>query len=164
MQTRKGPAGVLLQEVADQLGLDVYYVYPDSRHFIPETVVLAVATACVIEFLKGFFDFNGLGKASREAVLDLARRWRSNQDLEPLIQTLDLQGLASEVLEVSPSSASAADLDKGQASLTQALSEFGMDQNLANEHAQAIRAVMEKALCPKTEPQITNSTPNCSRT
>jgi hypothetical protein len=139
----------LLNEVADELGHDVYYVYPDSKRLIPDAVMWAVVVACIVQFLKGFVDFERLGESARTAIAELLDRWRSKKDLEPWIQGADLHRLVLEAFESRPASVTDADLDRGQACLKQALPEFGMDENLAEEHARAIRALMDKALRPK---------------
>jgi len=89
---RQEEAADQLTDIRDQLGHDVYYFYPDSRHHIPDTVLWGFVSACLLEFLYGFIDLNRLGKTTRESVQELLERWRSRQEFGPWIQTLNLLG------------------------------------------------------------------------
>jgi hypothetical protein len=142
-------ASVLLRDIADVLGHDVYYIYPDSFHAIPPEIISGIAVGCLLEFLNGFLGFKELGRATRREILDLLDRWRSSRDLEPLIQTLDLQVVASEALAMAPGDASKRQLDDGQTALKQALINFGMDEGLADEHSKGIRELVRQSLTAK---------------
>jgi hypothetical protein len=136
----------LLEDIADVLGHDVYYIYPDSLHAIPPVYISAIAVGCLLEFLKGFADFNRLGQASRQAIVNLLNNWRSSRDLEPLIQTLDLRNAAYEALAIVPQDVNAHQMDEGQTALKQALLKFGMNDGLADEHSRAIRQLVQQSL------------------
>ncbi|HUI77040.1 MAG TPA: hypothetical protein VLY24_03970 [Bryobacteraceae bacterium] len=136
----------LLEDIADSLGHDVYYIYPDSLHSIPPEIVNGIAVGCVLEFLNGFVDFKSLGVKARQAIGDVLKGWRSSRDLEPLIQTLNLQNVASDALALAPPVVSAPQMDDGQMALKQALLEFGMDESVADEHSKAIRQLVERSL------------------
>lgn len=137
----------LLAGVRDELAHDVYYFFPDSRHHIPDTVVWAFVSACILEFVKGFADFSGLGKATRKAAEELLESWRSKREPEPWIQTLNLNNVIAEVLQQPASPLRSADLTKGEAALRLALSDFGLEPEVAAEHAKAISTLMERTLC-----------------
>jgi hypothetical protein len=139
-------ANALLQDISDVLGHDVYYIYPDSLHFIPPEIISGIAVGCLLEFLNGFLGFKDLGRTARREIIELLSRWRSSRDLEPLIQTLDLQKVASEALAMVPEDVNALQLNAGQAALKQALVEFGMDAGLADEHSQGIRKVIQRTI------------------
>jgi hypothetical protein len=145
---RQEDTATLLTGVRDELGHDVYYFYPDSRHHIPDTVIWGFASACILEFLKGFIDLNRMGKSAREATQELLSRWRSRQEPDPWIQTLNLRDVITEALEQPAAPLSSEDLCKGETALRQALSDFGMDPKVAAEHAKAISSVIERTLCP----------------
>jgi hypothetical protein len=147
---RQQDAANLLNDIRDELGTDVYYFYPDTRHQIPDTVIWGFVSACILEFLKGFIDLNGLGKTTREAARELLKRWRSRQEPEPWIQTLNLHDVIAEALQQPPTPVSAADLSKGEAALRQALCDLGMEPHVAAEHAKAISSLMERTLCRTT--------------
>jgi hypothetical protein len=142
----------LLEDIADVLGHDVYYIYPDSLHAIPPDIISAIAVGCLLEFLKGFVDFNRLGQATRQAIGDLLSNWRSSGDLEPLILTLDLQNTAAQALAIVPQDVNAHRMDEGQTALKQSLLKFGMDDGLADEHSKAIRQLVQRSLMSGGEP------------
>jgi hypothetical protein len=96
------PSNALIEDIADVLGHDVYYIYPDSLHAIPPEIISGIAVGCLVEFLNGFIDFKRLGQSTRQAIIDLLSRWRSSRELDQLILTLDLRNVASEALAIVP--------------------------------------------------------------
>ena len=145
---RQDDTSGLLTDIRDELGHDVYYFYPDSKHHIPDTVIWGFVSACILEFLKGSVDLNSLGKTTRESIKEILERWRSRQAFEPYIQTLNLNHVLTETLEMTATLPSGVDITTGEAKLREALSDFGMEPEVALEHAKAISKLIEQVLCP----------------
>jgi hypothetical protein len=124
--------------VADELGLDVYRLYPDTRRLIPDTVVWGLASGCIAQFLAGFVDFNGLGKEVRAKLDELIRRWRQKDDFERYIETSAPTEAVAVVVQAAMGCASPANIRSGQQKLEQAMIEFGFDPETARIRSERI--------------------------
>jgi hypothetical protein len=141
---------LLIGSIIDELGIDVYHIYPTSKRLIPETVIWAIASACLIEFLKGLGGFNNLGQQTRAKLDEFLRRWRTRDSFEPYIQTLNLQKPIADgmhaIRQVPPASN---DFEKARKSLEDSLIEFGLHSSDAHEHAIRISELISQAMQTK---------------
>jgi hypothetical protein len=61
----------LISQVRDEIGLDAYYLYPDTRRAIPDPVIWGFASACVLKFVEGLgIDFKVFGEQTKILLLD----------------------------------------------------------------------------------------------
>jgi hypothetical protein len=128
----------LVDGIRDELSTEVYYVYKDKRHFFLEAFATAVATACLIEYVKGLVDPHGLGEKHREYLKDLAERLRA-EDMISIRAEMDmLDKTANELMQsVHPQSTSANERAALE-SLKTALAQIGMPAVQAELHSQNI--------------------------
>ena len=137
----------VIDEVANDLGLDVYHLYPDvgSRHLIPETVISGICTALILEFLKPFFDLNRLGKDARAKIEELIAKWRTKSDLEDYVKVAPPEkllaasvNLAFPALMATGAAIEAPKVEAGRKNLEEALINFGLDPEVSRQHADRI--------------------------
>jgi len=134
----------LIEAITDQLGIDVYNLYPDSKRLIPDTVLWGIAAACVIEFLKGLVGFSDLGKDVRGRANELAKRFKERTSFEPYVQTLGLS-IRDDLVEVVQGArihTASSDKAAGREEMKKALIEFGLHAKVANEHADKIASLI----------------------
>lgn len=122
----------------DELGLDAYVMFPDSRRSIPDTVLWAFASACLIEYVKPLIDLKGLGEKSRHLIEELLQRWRSKRNFEELAASPDLAAAVKDALSAASSANEDIDRANSISNLAQALTALGIRAADANRHAQAI--------------------------
>ena len=137
----------LIGAIVDELGLDVYHLYPDSKRLIPDTVIWGIASACLIEFLKGLGGFNTLGQQAKDKLNELLRRWRTRDAFEPFIQTLNLQEpIANELQDIRKTPPLSDKFEQARQSLVDAFIQFGLNRDDANEHAVRISELVSQAI------------------
>ncbi len=132
----------IIDQVTDELGLDAYHIYPDSRRLIPDAVLWAVASACVIEFLKSFLDLKTLGEQARKQLLELTRRWRERDDLEGYLKTEGLDASVRLALEAARPRLTETEENEAVRALEGSLVQFGIDKHAAHEHAARIARIV----------------------
>jgi hypothetical protein len=134
----------LLEDVKDELGLEAYHIYPDSKRWIPDQVLWAIAGACIVEFcFKGLIDLKALGEKTRQAALALVEAWHERTTFEARIQTLDINGIVREVGTAVPSRVvTSGNLDASEKELADSLRAFGLTETAAALHAAAIRKIV----------------------
>ena len=134
----------LIAEVGDEIGIEAYRIYPNSRRLIPEPVLWGIASACVIEFVKGLVDFKGLGEATKSRLLELSRRFRERDSLESFVEHNDLTEPIRLALSALPKKITDEDYEKGRGELEAALRLFGLPSASAQAHAAAIAEHIRK--------------------
>jgi hypothetical protein len=116
----------LVTQVQNKIGLDAYHIYPDSRRFIPEAVLWGIASACVIEFIKGFVDFKLVGESAKRTLLELSSRFRRKDSFEDFVQQHDIKDITLHIIAVLPPTISDRAYDDGLRELETALIQFGL--------------------------------------
>jgi len=132
----------IVDQVQSEIGLDAYHIYPDSRRFIPEVVLWGIASACVIEFVKGFVDFKKLGEDARSKLNELLRRWKQKDDFEKFVESEYLEVIVYRAIETIPPRLSDAKIDAAREELVLALVEFGLSHDAARRQAGKISEVV----------------------
>src|SRR5215469_721169 len=84
----------LSADIIYEIGIDAHSCYEHERYSIEELALHLLADAVIVEFLKGFFDFETLGKGVRAKVDAFIATFRKG----PQLVTLDLSGEAHEAL------------------------------------------------------------------
>jgi|ERR1700723_2572726 len=120
-------------EIIEEIGPDVYSRYNEERYAIPELLVHVLVDACLIEFLKGFFDFESLGKGVRARVDKFVCDFREGQ--KPL--TLDIRPTVDEALSQAHVPNAPQTLAAREC-LISTLVVYGMAKELASAHAAAV--------------------------
>lgn len=128
----------LLIMTRDELGLDAYVIYPDSRRSIPDTVLWAFASACLLEYLKPLIDFKGLGEKTRRTIEELLRRWRTKDKFEEFAAKPELAAAVTDALSAATPADNGTGREKAVADLAQALTALGVRAADAVEHAERI--------------------------
>ena len=123
----------LRSEIVEEIGPDVYSRYNEERYAIPEVLVHVLVDACLIEFLKGFFDFESLGKGVRARVDKFVCDFREGQ--KPL--TLDIRPAVDKALSQAHIPNEAQTLAAHEC-LVSTLVVYGMSKQLASAHASVI--------------------------
>ena len=85
----------IISLVEQEIGIDAYHMYPDTRHAIPDTVLWGFASACILEFSKGFIDFKKLGESVRTNVNLLLKAWKLKENFDT---RLSIKGMEEDVL------------------------------------------------------------------
>lgn len=123
----------LRAEIIFEIGPDAYSQYDQERYAIPEIVLHILADACIIEFIKGFVDFEALGKGVRAKLEQFIEAFRQSPQLVTLniSQEVDRTFTAAKV----PDQASLVEAHKR---LVDLLIVYGMDKDIAEAHAGGI--------------------------
>ena len=117
----------LIADVKDQIGLDAYHIYPESRRMIPDAVLWAFASACILEFVKAFVDLKGLGEATRNRIGRLLAKWKAKNLDDVAVD--DLASDVAEAIAALPRKASPAEREAGILRLQAALLELGLSSD-----------------------------------
>ena len=80
-------ANEIIASVRDVVGFDAYHMYPDTKRAIPDPVLWGFASACLLEFVKGFVDFKKLGETVRAKLESLLTHWREKRSFEDYVQS-----------------------------------------------------------------------------
>jgi hypothetical protein len=135
MTDRTDDAHQLIANIVDELGMDAYHLYPDSRRLIGEAELAAIAVACIVAYCKGFFNLEVLGTKSREYLLGVLGLLQDKQPdsqpvrIEPVIELLENAGAPIQMPAIE--------------SLKRSMIQFGMTETLANEHAENVAALIQ---------------------
>lgn len=131
----------LRTDIIDEIGPDAHSLYDEERYAIPEIILHLLADACIIEFLKGFFDFEGLGKGARDRFGEFIREFRQG----PELVTLNISGDVDHALTAArvPSDEAIAE---AREHLVNLLTTYGMHPDIAKAHAAVIEQSILSAL------------------
>lgn len=132
----------MIDSVRDEIGLDAYHIYPTSRRSIPDTVLWGFASACVLEFIKGFVDFKSLGEAVRSRLDGLLQHWRNKQDFEDYVRSEGLDKAVYAAVEAIPHIVTPTQRSAATKRLEDALVGLGLQRETASEHAARIADVV----------------------
>lgn len=141
-------ADELKTEILEELGSDVYVVYPDDeRHLIAEAILLSIASACIAEFLKGLVDFKALGEATRHKLGELCSSFRhkDQRKLERYQDSGEIEELLV-LIKSSPGRLSGKSLADAEQNLADALRQLGMDEERAAQHSRAVATIISSTL------------------
>lgn len=128
----------LRQSILDEIGIDIYSSQTDGRYFLSELIQSAIVLACVTEFAKGFFDFKELGTATRQQLLALAADFRAGHSLDSHTDAGEFTALWDAMRRNAGPALSTERRARGEHELNAALIEFGMEADVAQEHAKKI--------------------------
>ena len=128
----------LVDGIRDELSTDVYYAYKDKRHFFLEALATAVATACLIEYVKGLLDPRGLGEKHREYLKDLVELLRDEDMISIRAEMDTLDKTANDLMKSASNQLTPANEKAALESLQTALVQIGMPATQAELHSQNI--------------------------
>lgn len=134
----------LLDGIRDELSTDVYYVYKDKRHFFLEALATAVATAVLIDYVKGLLDPRGAGEKHREYLKQLVERLRHEDMISIKAEMQALETTASDLMKSVPPNMTPAKEKAALESLQSALVEIGMPAVQAELHSQNIALLVKE--------------------
>jgi hypothetical protein len=137
----------LVASVQDEIGRDAYVMYPNSHRLIPDAVLWAFASACVLEYTKSFVDLKGLGEKSRALVEELLDRWKGKDEFESFAQREGLADrVADAVVQTLPATIPPQSRASAIADLATALEGLGMRAADARRHAAGIADIVAASL------------------
>lgn len=128
----------LIESVRDEIGLDAYHIYPTSKRAIPDAVLWGFASACMLEFIKGFVDFKSLGEAIRSRLEGLLQHWRDKHDFEEYVRSEGLDKAVLTAADAIPRTITPAQRTAAVKTLEDALVEVGLPRDTASKHAARI--------------------------
>jgi hypothetical protein len=139
----------LRTDIIEEIGPDAYSCYNEERYAIGELVLHVLADACLIEFLKGFFDFESLGKGARARIDQFIKEFRD----APELVTLDIRPDVNGALRVAekPSEES---ITVARDHLRSLLVSHGMDKDPASVHAAVIADAILSTLAKRASESI----------
>src|SRR3989304_9693953 len=130
---------VLIDDIIDELGMDIYSGYEDKRYLIENPLLVAIASACIASFLKGFVNFEELGKKTRTFLSDLIKNFTRREDIRGYTDKTPIEELLLMSTEKSKKLTQKREIyRKGEESLKLALKTFGMPEEIAQQHASNI--------------------------
>jgi hypothetical protein len=132
----------IVESVREEIGLDAYHMYPGSRRAIPDAVLWGFASACLLEFVKGFVDFKSLGEAIRGQLEGLLRHWRDEQDFEDYVRSEGLDRAVLAATAAIPGQITSVQRSSGIRALEDALVEIGLPRETASKHANRIDEIV----------------------
>jgi len=138
--------GHVIVVVEEQINLDAYHMYPDSKRLIPEMVVWGFASACLLEFVKGLVDFNQLGKGIRTKVEGLLKAWREKHDFEDYLKSEGIEAAVLATIEACPSEITAAQRQDAVERVASALIDLGLPAKKARQHAEQVAKAIAEAI------------------
>lgn len=133
----------LVDGIRDELSTDVYYVYKDKRHFFLEALVTAVATACLIDYVKGLLNPRGAGEKHREYLKELVERLRHEDMISIKAEMHALDTTANELMKSVGPHMTPANEKAALESLQSALVQIGMPAVQAELHSQNIALLVK---------------------
>lgn len=140
----------LVRKVEDELGIDVYYVYEDGRHLIPEPMVVAFVTAVITAYLIQLLGVRDLAERHRQAVLALVGKIRGEGLSAAELQSTAQAGQDEMRLRVEQAAQQSAPSPEGmqvaQESVARLLAEIGMPPEAANDHSEKISQLIRDYL------------------
>lgn len=135
----------LRSEILEELGTDVYNVYDEERHLIPDAVLISVASALIAQFLIGLIDPKQVGAATREKIEQLLNSVKQKKDLGRVSPDKELDNLLN-YAKSNPEHLGPKQLAEGERNLLQGMKTLGMSERVASEHAKSISALIESGL------------------
>jgi hypothetical protein len=124
----------LISQVRDEIGLDAYYLYPDTRRMIPDPVIWGFASACVLKFAEGLgIDFKQFGEQTKCLLSGLVDRIFRKQDFEPFVENEQLPAGVALAIVAIPERIDEHKRAEGVRRLEAALTELGMPAPTASE-------------------------------
>ncbi|WP_166300738.1 hypothetical protein [Bradyrhizobium sp. 2S1] len=136
----------LLTQAKRAVGQNAYVMYPPTkRPLIPEAVVWGFASACLLEFVKPFFDFKGLGEVANKHVTGLLQAWRDKASFEEHCRTEGVDAAVLAALEAVPNNVTSDQSKKGVENLTSALKQIGVNEQDAAVLADKIKNAVAPA-------------------
>jgi hypothetical protein len=136
---------IQLQEVIDDMGMEIYAAYPEGRHEAATIVIIGFITLLFGEYLKGFFDFEALGKKTREAFNSLFDTSTTAGKTTPKTAVKHITEALSSLLEAGAQP----NADAGSKAITQITSFLvskGIPEATAKIRAEKIAASIKKQL------------------
>jgi hypothetical protein len=131
-------------EIREEVGSGVYAPYKTERYALPPEVVRLFCDVVIVEFLKGFFDFESIGQGLRSKIASFVASYRTDPKLTQLELGPDVgKALA---LAKSPNDAEA---DEARQRVTQFLIDYGIDSQLSAEHSAVITQSLLRALAAR---------------
>jgi hypothetical protein len=127
--------------IQEEIGLDIYAPYKTEKYLLPPEVWQIFFEVLVIEFLKGFFDFETLGKGLRAKVNAFVSSYRE----DPKLLRLGLSSQVNEALE-NATLPGKVEIEEAQQRVTAFLIAYGIDKQSAAEHSLAITQQITQAL------------------
>lgn len=134
----------LRRDIIDEIGPDAYSTFDEQRYALPELFLRILADVVIIAFLKGFFDFESLGKGVRSRVEAFLKTFRDT----PYLTTLDIHSDVDNALSKAQVP-SEKDADKARQGLVAALITYGMHEDIARAHANEIERSITCALAAR---------------
>jgi hypothetical protein len=131
----------LRAEIQEEIALNIYAPYKTEKYLLPPEAWRIFQDVVIVEFLIGFFDFESLGNGLRSKVDKLIRSYRD----DPKLTTLDLSSDVDRALS-SAQPPDEAKAREAQERLTGFLVSYGIDPQLAREHAAVIAQQIRGAL------------------
>jgi hypothetical protein len=135
-------AADMIASVCDEIGLDAYHIYPSSKRSIPDAVLWGFASACLLEFVKGFVDFKSLGEAVRSKLDGLLQHWRDKEDFEDYLKSEGIERAVLVAVEAIPKTISTSQRMLALKNLEDALVEIGLSREAAGKHAARIDEIV----------------------
>jgi hypothetical protein len=135
-------AAAMIDSVQNEIGLDAYHIYPTSRRSIPDAVLWGFASACLLEFIKGFVDFKSLGESIRSRLEGLLQHWRDKRDFEEYVRSEGLDKAVYAAVDAIPRTITPTQRSAAIKRLEDALVEVGLQREMAFEHAARIAEVV----------------------
>jgi hypothetical protein len=136
----------ILDDIRDELGTDIYYVYRDERHFLLESLAVAVATACLIEYVKGLLAPRELGERHRQHLKEFVQEVRGGDMISIKAEMDALDKEARALLKAAPSEITAEREKAAIENLQTALIQFGMPSTQAEVHSKSVAALVKTHL------------------
>ena len=133
----------LLDDVRDELGTDIYYVYKDERHFLLESIAVAIATACLVEYVKGLLDPRGMGESHRQYLKELVEQVRGGNMIS-IKAEMDALDKEADALMKAARPEIAAEREKAAIeNLQAALIQIGVPSTQAELHSKGVAALVK---------------------
>lgn len=140
----------LVENVRHKIGIDAYRYYSDSKHAITETVLVGIATACILQYLRGYVDFEKIGKQNSARVKAMIENWRKRSGLERVSDKKLIRASMAAALEMIPPIPTPDERASATTLLEEALREFGLPEKLAHERAKEIDALVQDHISKST--------------
>jgi len=125
----------LRADIREEIGMDAYSRYTHERYAITELVLRLLEEVVIMEFIRGFFDFETLGRNVRERV----QSFSSDFLRDPKLVSLDISKDVNVALRTAPYP-DAAKVDAGHKRLVSFLVGYGMHEEIAEAHATIIES------------------------
>jgi broad specificity phosphatase PhoE len=144
----------LIEQIEDELGIDVYYVYGGGRHFAVPAVVLAFLGGLLSAYLLAFLGVEDAAKSHRKALLAFLKRLREGEagsaEAEARARQEKEQAARLADQAAPPGGSASIGTDERRARARRAMEEILLASEVppaaASAHAAAIAALIEAYL------------------